>query len=271
MTLDDTSSISDVSTSGDSSVSDSSAPSEQNTQEAVTQDVSSNDNTEGNLPFNDPRSPMHSRFKELHEQATSYRAELERERQERAAIQQEYEKRFQELQQRIPKPQEQKPFQPLLERLKGIDPEFASFQEKALQAIEELPRVTQQLQQYQIERDRSTAQQTLSSLYDQFKVPEERREDYQARLEAMAYNNPKLSLKDLPNAFKSIHESVSKRFDTYERKIRESYVKEKKADATPATQTGGAATSGKAQKKAMSRDDVRSQLVQAMRSSNKKI
>lgn len=279
MVPEDISSESDVTQSSDTSVTESTASSEQSTQEANPQEADSTQSQES-LPFNDPKSPMHDRFKELHEQAKSAKAELERERQERAAwqaeIQRQYEQRFQQIQNQFqPKQPETKPFQSVLERLKGIDPEFAQMQEKALEAYQSLPQLTQQLKQLEQQRDALTYSSRMKELFTQHKIPEERQAQYDAWIQSTAAKNPNLRMTDLDKVFTDVHSNLSKHYESIERKIRESYVKEKKSDAVPKTQTGGVSGKKAPEPKVLSKEEyrayVRDQMVKELRKGNEKI
>lgn len=254
---------------------DSSSSPATDTQEASSHEGNETSNTEKNLPFNDPNNPVHPRFQELIEQNRGYKTQLSEFEQRLQKMQSDTQAERQEYQQALQQFRQQqqpqvKPFGPLLERLRGIDPEFAEAQQRLIDASEELPSVRQELQSLRIERDRAKVDQSINSLYEQFKVPEDRREDYQMYLKAAAYENPKLGIKDIPNLFKQAHEVYSKKYDSIERKIRSSYVADKKKDATPASQSGGTPTGGPAQKP-MSRIDAVKELAQAMRQSRNKI
>lgn len=242
-----------------------------------TQEVSG-ENTEAKLPFNDPRSPEHARFKELREQAVTFKEELAKERAEREQLVSQYQQMQAYIQQMQAQNQTKSAptYQPLVQRLKEIDPEFAQWQEKSLQAAEMLPQLQQQFQQMAAERDRRQAYDTLNSLYEKNSVPQEHRSLYERAIKTAVYegelSGSKFSVNDIPKLFSQTHDEYSKFFDAYSRKQRESYVADKKKDATPASTTGGT-TPGKASNtaKAMSMDDAKAMLVAALRKDKQKI
>lgn len=186
----------------------------------------------------------HPRFQELIEQNRAYRQQMDEHsrkvnemRDQMGAMQ-----KAQQTSQQPNKPN----YSPLLERLKTIDPEFTGMQSEVAKLLDSFPQMQEQFQQFQnwqsqmeLEKAQSTATSTLDKLYTQFKVPSEQREDYEVRIKAMAYENPKLGVKDLENVFKQTHDALSKRFDAWKRQERASYVDSKTKDKVPTTQTGG--------------------------------
>lgn len=262
---DNQSQESGVSQDTSTAVSDNSASSAPNQEAANSQDVNSTQSQESNVPFNDPRSSLHPRFKELIEQNQGFKGQLSQYEQNMQQMRSQYEQQMQGMMKELQalKPAPQKPFQPLLEELKGINPQFASLQERTLEAIERLPQLEQQLNAIRVEKDRAEAYNQFNSLLEQNKVPAELRPRYEREVKALAYElGERGSLKDLPHLFKAVHDELGKFFDTYKRQITSSYVADKKQDSTPATQTGGSPAT---QKKPQSRADFIASLAQEMR------
>lgn len=211
---------------------------------------------EDNVPFH-----MHPRFKEIVEQKNKF-AEESKQFQSKLA---ELERRFQDSQ-RAQEAAKPKPVDPLMERLKGIDPEFAN----AFGKINKLDEVQQQLESFKHWQQAQEAQKTqlearssLEKLYTDNKVAPELRELYENSLIAASNKDPSLTPKDLPRVFKTIHEGMSKLFDKAQREKLASYVETKSKDAsTPQPQSKGKMV--KPGKPEYSKDpyEARSQLVQ---------
>lgn len=213
---------------------------------------------EQNTPFH-----QHPRFQELVQQR--------READERAKA---LEARYAELENRIQTMQtsSQKQEDPLLARLKQIDPEFGSRFEKLAGLETQVEEFNQWRQEMKLEADRQQASQNLQDLYTQYNVPESMRTRYEREIKAIAYENEKLGLKDLPNIFKSVHEDFTKWQDEFRRKERESYVTDKNASKTPQSVTGGTAPAGsKPNTNPMSKQDAIDQMVKEMRAAKQKI
>jgi hypothetical protein len=174
----------------------------------------------------------HPRFKELVEQKNRYAEESK----SYAQRLQEMERRLQELSQ----PKVQKQEDPLLARLKGIDPEFGERFAKLTSQEQELQELKSWKAQFEADQLRTRAVSELSKLHEENKVSPEMRKIYDAQIQAAATANPRLGLQDLPNLYKQVHETFSKMIDDAKRAERESYVASKKADAkAPTSQPKG--------------------------------
>ncbi len=220
----------DVTPSDSSSESDSPESSAQD-QEAQPQgqEAAAKPGNDANIPFHE-----HPRFKELIEQKNSYQEKLTG-----------FEKQVKELSEQLarqapPPAKPQNPYASVLERLQQVDPEFAKMQQQVLEAIEALPKFQQQYQTDQMTQIRTQYENTLSSLFKANNVDPEDQIDYKLRLQAYITQNPNTTLQEVEGLFKREHDAMGKRRESFERKIRESYVKAKKGDSTPATTTGGA-------------------------------
>lgn len=173
---------------------------------------------EKQAPFNN-----HPRFKELIDQKNEYANQVKQMQAQYA----EMERRFKALESHR-QPAQPKAEDPLIARLKGIDPEFGS----------EFGNLKETLQQFQTwqkaqdnERVRSQAYGTIDRLHEENKVAPEWRDIYKEQIEAAVLRNPKLELEDLPNLYKDVHAKFSKQIDDIRRAERESYVAAKKTDA----------------------------------------
>ena len=186
---------------------------------------------------------------------------------------QEYEKRFQELNTRIEKPKATTPEEALLTRLKGIDPEFGSWAEQQHQMKVQLEQKLAAMEQWRSAQEaqstKSQIDSSLQKLHSEHKVPEGVRGLYEARLEQLARSNPNLTINDLPNVYREIHEGFSKYMESAKREALSSYTQAKTKDsAVPAPSKGTSPKSG-TQKFEYSKDpaEARKQVVQnALRS-----
>lgn len=180
----------------------------------------------------------HPRFQELVQQKNEAQQRISQYEKQLQEMQSQYEQRFQQMQAQLqPKPQQFDP-QKFLQRAKQIDPEFAQTLEWQAEQARQLQQRIDAMNQ---ERLRETATSKLQGLFEQNKVDAKMRPLYEAAIKASAYENPKFGINDLDKLFATTHETYSKLFDEMKRAERASYVDQKKKDATPATQTGGAA------------------------------
>lgn len=128
----------------------------------------------------------------------------------------------------------------LIARLKGIDPEFGQRIEKMWSAQSRLEQLEQKIQSYEAKESRSQVMNTMSQLHSEYKVSKELQPWYQSRIQALATSDPSLGPQDLPRVYKQVHDELSKFLDTQKRADRESYVADKKKEAsTPASTTKG--------------------------------
>jgi hypothetical protein len=229
--------------------SDSSQP-EQLSQEAAPSPAKSEDN----VPFH-----MHPRFQELIAERKQFREQNET-----------LARRLEEVQQQIQKfqqPAQQK--DELMERLMGIDPQFA----ERFGKINEVDQLKQELSEFREWREQSAREQVahqVDSLKDKFytenNVPADRRRLYEAQLAYAAQNDPsfaKLSVSDLPKVMKGFHDEISKMFQSVERSTTKQFVEGKKTEAAkPATQSRGVpAKPAKQDAKPMSREEMRAAII----------
>jgi exonuclease VII small subunit len=176
---------------------------------------------EKEIPFHE-----HPRFKEVINQKNEFSQRL-----------QEAEKRFQELSSRFEssKPKEATPESKLLERLKGIDPEFGSWAEQQHAMKQQLEQKLTAMEQWKssLESSQQMSQVTssLEKLHTENNVPADLRDFYEAQLERAAKANPNLTLQDLPKVYKEIHDRHSKYMESVKRDVLASYTQSKSKDA----------------------------------------
>ena len=204
----------------------------------------------------------HPRFKELIEQKNQQAEQIKA-----------YQQQMQELKAQFTamQPKQKSPEEALLERLKGIDPEFGGWAENIDQARRELAEFKQWKEQLEMEQGRQQVQSSLENLYKENKVSDNMKELYQSQIESIAYNNPNLKPSDLPKVFKQVHENLSKWAESYERNIRSKYVTEVKKETAPASQTGGAPAGIPASSGINSREELKNRIVDEIRRAKQKI
>ena len=154
-----------------------------------------------------------------------------------------------------PKAQPQAEKNALLERLKGIDPEFAAMQEKLHNTLPTVEALQKELQTYKQDQIRNQAVQSINSLHESNKVSPEMREFINSQLDLAAMRGTLKDLSEIPNAYKNVHEQYKKFEDGIRRAERESYVTAKKVDSkTPTSQPKGAPASPAPKKTEFSKD-----------------
>lgn len=249
--------------SSESSVSSETASSVQSQETAPEQEVQAAPQKEA--PFNE-----HPRFKELIAERNAEREAAMKYAQEAASFKAQLEQYNKQTQSQN---QPKKPdFNSTLERLKGIDPEFAEFQKTLYEQVQAAQAAQQELEELKQWRNDAQAQQNSQAALTQFdklcgdnKISEADKELYRQAVTNMAYARNS-SAKDLPALFTEAHQNLSKYFEARDRSVTESYVTKKKSDSVPATQTGGVPSSSKPSSSAnVSKDDVKSAFAQALK------
>lgn len=198
----------------------------------------------------------YERFQEIIQQKNEFVKRLE-----------EHEARYKALEDRMNRPKEEpKKENPLLGRLKTIDPEFGTWAEQMEASRTELQALREWRTQAEAERTRSEAQNEVSKLHAQYKIPDDLKDHYNmylrnevSKLEA---SGRALSVKDLPSIYKSVHDSLNKVFESQKRATIANYAVSKKTDATP-TLKKGEATKSTPTKFKFSKDpeEARSQII----------
>lgn len=186
---------------------------------------------ESNVPFHE-----HPRFKELVDQKNQFSTKAS-----------ELERQVQEMQARLQsfstnKTDAQKKEDALLSRLKSIDPEFGERFAEVDGLRDQIKQFKEWQQNFEREKVRTEAFNTLNQLHEQNKVAPEWRDIYNSQIELAAMRNPNIGLKDLPQLYKSVHDAVNKNIESLKRQTTASYVDAKKADTKAPT----AAPKGKA-------------------------
>lgn len=230
-------------TSDASAESSSETPSKETPEtEASTEESAAGIKTD-NTPFHE-----HPRFKELVEQknqALSAQKALE----EKYA---QMEAQFKKITE-SPKSTEAKT-DAIIERLRGIDPEFAARMEQLSKALPQVEQMQQRLQAYERQQEVQQAVGTINSLHEQNKVSPELKTFINNELDRL-YMQGKLRGPDVPAAYKAIYDQYSRFVDGIKRTERESYVASKKADSkAPTSQPKGAPARQGNQKPQFSKD-----------------
>lgn len=185
---------------------------------------------ESNTPFHE-----HPRFKELVEERNSFKDQSKAyERQL-----QEFQARMQEMEQRLT-PKEEPQVNPVINKLREIDPEFASY----IEQLESKAARVEALDQWRQEQERGNvynqAMTQLKELHTKHEVPEDRQQRYQDLIVAAAQQDPNIKLTDLPKLYEQIHKAESEYLESVRRAERAKYVQDKKADVSkPSPQPKG--------------------------------
>lgn len=209
-----------------------------------------------NTPFHE-----HPRFRELVEQKNEFARKAT-----------DYERQIAQLSQQMQQMQSQWGKQtaqedPLLARLKGIDPEFGG----KFAELVETKKFVQDLMQWKDNWEQTQVRQQgvnmVNNLHAENKVPKEVQDFYNAQIENMVRANPNATLKDIPAIYKQVHESFSKYMDTVKRSDREAYVSDKKKDnSAPILNKGKPAPKGKGHEYDKDPEVARAQLMKNIKS-----
>lgn len=237
----------------------------ESTQSDVTEDSSSESPSESQavsqaaapkeLPFHE-----HPRWKEVMEERNSERARAQALEQRLADM----DRRFQESSK--PKPQD-----PMYERLKGIDPEFADYLNGLKSEAAAAKALEARLEQFERSQFTNSALSKFSELNKANSVSPELSSLYQAALEQQYQNGSIKTVADVEKAFNAIHSSTKKFLEAQERSVIEKYTTSKKKDASsPAGQPKGRAPSN-GQKVEFSKDptEAKGQLIKHIAASLK--
>lgn len=225
--------------------------------------VAGNESPQETPPKQPESTPFHEhpRFKELVEQKNQA---LEQSRR----LQEQYAQMEAKIAQLSKKPE---PQDPLLARLKSIDPEFGERFEKLTATEKELAELRQWRQEMQEQQFVSSAVSKIKDLHSSNKVDANLAARYEKDLDSMYRAGQIRSMEDVEKAYKSIHEEYSALFDTVKRAERESYVVGKKADAkVPTSQPKGKTVpAAKAEAFSSNPSEARAQLVKRILSTAK--
>lgn len=204
-----------------------------------------------NTPFHE-----HPRFKELVEQKNAERSQ--REALEAKLAQ--FEERFTKMSQ--PAKQED----PLIARLKQIDPEFGERFEKLNASQQELAELREWRQNYESSQIREKAVSSVQTLHSENKVTPELKSLIESDLIALDSQGKLRGLADIPAAYKASLEKYTRLIDGIRRSEREGYVKAKSQDASsPTSQPKGKAAPNASNSKFQgNREDARAQLIKSV-------
>jgi hypothetical protein len=201
---------------------------------------------ESNVPY--------SRFQEVIQQKNQHAEQLK-------AMQGQYQQMqaridaFERAQQARPQTEAQK--DALIERLKGIDPEFGERIEQMYSKLSKIDQLDQWRAQQEQQTQYQRAMSAVERLHAEHKVPKELQDIYVNQLKS----DPHVNLDNLNEAYKNLHQRMSGYFDSVKRTERESYVAAKKADAkAPTSQPKGKAPSP-AQKQAKGSEESQRETV----------
>lgn len=205
-----------------------------------------------------PQFIPYERFKEINDTKNEFQRRFE-----------EQEKKLQEFQSRLSESSKQQEAvkskeQALVERLKGIDPEFGSWAEQQEAARKELSELKAWRAQAEQQRIQTEARSTLDKLHSDHKVAPEARRMYDAMIANIATQNPHLGPKDLPSVYKTVHDEVSKFLEATKRATIAEYSSGKKQDSSVPSQAKGVAPKAASKPQAFSSDpeEARMQVVQ---------
>lgn len=221
-------------------------------QETATEQEAQSTTAPKEAPFHE-----HPRFKELISERNQAREEHARLMQRVQQMEANYQKQTQPAAQKSKQDQ-------LLERLAGIDPEFAEFQKGIYEKLSVADQMAERLQEMEMARQSEQALNQFNTLCSESKVADKDKFLYQQMVANLA-NAKNAKVSDLPALFKEAHGQLSKYLDERDRAQRESYVADKTKDKRPATQTGGIAASAGKDKGSMSREDAKAELVKQLR------
>lgn len=153
----------------------------------------------------------------------------------------------------------------LVSELKQVHPEFAKWVEEQDLTRKELSDLRQWKQQYEAQASQREVMGALDKLHADHKVSADTQQIYnallKARADALEASGAKLGIKDLPNLYKEVHESLNK----LGRSNLTSYTAAKKPDAAIPSPKKGEAAKPATKKVQFSKDKetARSQIVKA--------
>lgn len=211
----------------------------ESTQSDVTSDSSSESQSDAQTtqqagaPQESKETPFHEhpRWKEVMEERNT-------ERQRAQALEQQ----LQQLQRQFQETQkaQSKPVDPMYERLKGIDPEFADYLKEAREQAALAKELQAELQGIRQEQFNTSAFSKFNELNKTNGVSPELARLYQAALEQEYAQGRIKTVDDIETAYANLHGSTKKYLETLERSTIEKYTSAKKKDsASPAGQPRG--------------------------------
>jgi hypothetical protein len=176
------------------------------------------------VPFHE-----HPRWKEVMEERNA-----ERQRS------QDLERRLADMDRRFQESSKQKPQDPMYERLKGIDPEFADYLNSLKSRAEKAEALEARLETFERSQFTNSAVNKFTELNKTNNVSPELAKLYEAALEQQYTNGQIKTVADVERAYNAIHASTKKFLEAQERSTIEKYTKTKQKDgSSPAGQPKG--------------------------------
>jgi len=213
----------------ESDANDQESPSEipesstEDTSQEVTQETQAEQSPEP-VPFHeDPKVQEYIQRQTDKQMEAKLEAQREQYDQEFSKLRSQYE----QVQQSLPKPE--KPSDPMIERMKQIDPEFGKYLEDQNAKIEQFEELQEWRQNQQAEQMNTRINSSIKELHTENSVPSELQEMYDAQIFKIAQSNPNLKESDLPKVYNQVHQQFVNVVNAVRRSERESYVNEKKA------------------------------------------
>lgn len=196
-------------------------------QETAAQDASAQQSVSkpADSPFHE-----HPRFKELVEQKNQYAKETE-------ALKsrlQEFERRFTESQRPAPQP---KPANPMIERLKGIDPEFATYMESLSSEIEHAKSVKSELENLKQEKFIESVNSKVNGLKSELKVSDADQNRYQDLIDYSYMTGRVKTVQEIEKLYRDLHAQDAQRYSELQKQATDTYLAQKKADVKAPTAT----------------------------------
>ena len=194
----------------------------------------------------------HPRFKELIDQRNQFAEQLKTLQNELQSL-------------KAPKaPAEASPEEKMIAKMRGIDPEFAVYLENLAKKASKAESLEHTFEERQAQETRQQASSALESLHAQNKVPAALQSIYKSQIMAIAQSEG-LTVSQLPEVYKRVHNDISKVLDSVKRDERAAYVGSKKADASiPSSQPRPTTTKApvKGPEYSKNPDEARAQAVQ---------
>lgn len=213
----------------------------------------------------------HPRFRELIDQKNQYQQQLAQMQKNYQQMQAQMQK-IAEQQSQYQQPKQQAPtYDELFKELEQLNPTFGKSYKDAYGKLQEVDQLKQefsslreQLSTERRERDSVAARNQFSQLCAEKKISEADSKIYDKAVRNLAYER-QAKMEDLPALFNEVHDELSKFFETRDRSLRESYVKNKTADQKPASQSGGTPAGLPGAKGPSNPDEVKALLVERLR------
>lgn len=247
--------------------SDVSSESSSETQGSPAKETSSESSTETQATPKKEQYVPYERFQEIIQQKNEFEKRLA-----------EHDKRYKDLESRMSRPKETPKENPLMSRLKTVDPEFGTWAEQQEAVRSQLEELKQWKTAAEQEKLKSSVESTIEKLHSEYKVPSEMQKTYKALLQQevleIESGGRMLTVADLAGVYKSIHENLNKYFEIQKRANIANYASSKKQDAAIPSVKKGAAPKTAPTKSTFSKDpetaraEIVSRALKTMRANN---